>query len=253
MFDWTRFYEAKFGLRFRVNELVYRFFDYICLLRFKTILGIGSGRAIVENIVARGRYVVASDVNAKLLRIAKEHHPRISGFVVCSAKNLPFKPHSFQCVYSQGLLEHFEKEDIKIMLFESATVGDNIVFSVPLDTYRTQEEMVWFPRSIKEWENLVKICLGNCSKIRYPNLQEAVFLAKAKMKCHHLSLPLTKYLQFNMAGICGFGVGTVIYFVISSLGSLAWFIASFVGGLFHFMLTYVFWGKKRHSREGSSL
>jgi ubiquinone/menaquinone biosynthesis C-methylase UbiE len=218
--------------------MVYRVFDYIFLLRFQTILGVGSGRAMVENLVARTRFVIASDVDPQLLHISKKHARQVKDFIVCSAFNLPFRPHSFHCIYSQGLLEHFERIEVSRILDEFSQVGDNVVFSVPLDTYRKKEEMQWFPRSIKEWKGLTLKQFKNCFFINYPNLQEAVFIANNLPKCKR-KFPrfLSKYFQFNMAGVCGFIIGTLVYLLINNLGNMAWFIASFVGGLFHFILT----------------
>ena len=56
--------------------------------------------------------------------------------MACDVFSLPFKDRSFDCIYSQGLMEHFDETKVTVILREMRRVAEYVVFSVPLHTYR---------------------------------------------------------------------------------------------------------------------
>lgn len=51
--NWHHHYEVRFGLRWYFTEMLYRITDLKVLVNFKTILGVGSGRAFTENLFSK--------------------------------------------------------------------------------------------------------------------------------------------------------------------------------------------------------
>jgi len=152
--DWHDFYEVKFSSRRYFSELLYRIVDIRALVNFKSILGVGSGRAFTENLFSKDKYVVASDRNVSLVHAAKNHVRKVD-FVACDGFSLPFTNCSFECVYSQGLLEHFEVSKAKDLLQEMGRVGENVVFSVPLEGYDAPLLDVEYRREREEWQKII--------------------------------------------------------------------------------------------------
>lgn len=152
--DWHDFYEVKFGARQYFSELLYRIVDVRALLDFDSVLGVGSGRAFAKKLLSRDKFVIASDRNVALARVAKKHAGKV-GFLGCDGFNLPFKNQSFECVYSQGLLEHFDVPSAKNLLREMGRVGETVVFSVPLEGYDAELLGVEYRRKADDWKKLV--------------------------------------------------------------------------------------------------
>jgi len=179
---WRNHYKTKFGLRWYLTDMLHRIADLNVLANFNTILGVGSGRAFTENLLSRSkdRFVIASDVNAELLHIAKEHSKSTKYFLVCDSFKLPFISQSFECVYSQGLLEHFNNSEAIKLLREMSRVGENVVFSVPLSTYKGKSFGIEHRREPKEWMEILSNLFQFRKQIIYYNKREAVFIASNK-------------------------------------------------------------------------
>ena len=174
--DWHDFYELKFGVRWYFTELLYRIVDVRVLINFGSILGVGSGRAFTENLLSKDRYVIASDRNAALVRIAKKHAGNV-GFLACDGFKLPFKNQSFECVYSQGLLEHFDVSSTEKLLREMERVGEVVVFSVPLEGYDAPVLGMEFRRKTQEWRKIISNIFTFTDAELYFYKREGVFIA----------------------------------------------------------------------------
>jgi hypothetical protein len=180
IFDWFNHYKDRSGLNWHIIEMIYRIADLKVLNSFKTILGVGSGRAFIEDLLSQNRFTVASDVNPELMRLAKEHRKNIKGFMVCDGFKLPFKDQSFDCVYSQGLMEHFEESKAIDMLREMGRVGENVIFSVPLHSYKGNPIGIEYRRKPEEWLKISSNIFKFGTFLFYLNKEEAVFIASNK-------------------------------------------------------------------------
>ncbi len=187
--NWRRHYEAKFGSRWYFTEMLYRITDLKVLTNFKSILGVGSGRAFTENLFSKDKFVIASDRSVKLLKIAKNHAKNAKIFLACDGFKLPFKNQSFECVFSQGLLEHFDLKTALLLLKEMGRVGETVVFSVPLDRYKGQPFGKEYRRKPEEWMGILSKLFQFTKALLYFNKREAVFVASTK--------PLSKTKRFG--------------------------------------------------------
>ena len=178
--DWHHHYEARFGLRWYFTEMLYRITDLKVLVNFKTILSVGSGRAFTENLFSKDKFVIASDRSAALLHIAKNHATNAKVFLACDGFKLPFKNQSFECVYSQGLLEHFDLTEATRLLKEMGRVGRTVVFSVPLDSYKGHPLGKEYHRKTEEWMKILSDVFQFRKALHYFNRREAVFVASNK-------------------------------------------------------------------------
>lgn len=180
IFDWFDHYKGRFGLKWFFAETIYRLADLNILADFETILGVGSGRAFLENLLSKNRFIVVSDINPALMHLAKEHRKNMKGFMVCDGFSLPFKRQSFDCVYSQGLMEHFEETQATSILNEMGRVGQNVVFSVPLHSYGGKTLGIEYHRKPEEWHRILSNIFQFRKTVFYPNKKEAVFIASNK-------------------------------------------------------------------------
>jgi len=180
LFNWFNHYKDRSGLYWYIVEITYRIVDLKVLTNFKTILGVGSGRAFLENFLSKNRFVIASDVNLKLMHLAKEHRKNIRDFIACDGFKLPFKDQSFDCAYSQGLMEHFEVTKAIKLLNEMSRVGENVVFSVPLQSYKGQPLGIEYHRRPEEWLKILSNLFQFRKILFYPKKTEAVFIASNK-------------------------------------------------------------------------
>ncbi len=187
--NWRRHYEVRFGSTWYFKEMLYRLTDLKVLVNFKSILGIGSGRAFTENLFSKDKFVIASDRSAKLIHVTKKHAKNTKAFMACDGFKLPFKTQSFECVFSQGLLEHFNLKAVILLLKEMGRVGETVVFSVPLDKYKGQVFGKEYRRKPEEWLVILSKLFKFTNALLYFNKREAVFLASNK--------PLPKNKRFG--------------------------------------------------------
>jgi SAM-dependent methyltransferase len=96
-------------------------------------LGSGSGE-LSAHLACQGRQVTLLDFSQdqllfanKLFELSHIHGKFIHGDVL---NKLPFQDKSFDCVWSSGLLEHFEDKEIEYILSESVRVSKNIVLAL---------------------------------------------------------------------------------------------------------------------------
>jgi len=118
-------------------------------------LGTGSGHTSIA-LSFSNRNVISSDINEVLLsnipdnkRLCKKN---IDMFDIC--KNEKIK---VDCIFHQGLMEHFSDEEIILSLKEQAKVSKFIIFDVPNDKRlkKTQEFGNERFLSVKKWKSLI--------------------------------------------------------------------------------------------------
>jgi SAM-dependent methyltransferase len=103
------------------------------------------------------RHLVCLDLNTAILVAAKANVKNFGikrkiDFIVADAFHLPFRSLSFDVSFSQGLLEHFAKNDVKKLMRQVATCTRQlIVVSIPSHNYPKcdlgNEKLL----SLKEW------------------------------------------------------------------------------------------------------
>lgn len=119
-------------------------------------LGTGSGHTSIALSFSH-RNVISTDVNNVLLRkipvnknLCKKN---IDMFNICKNEQI-----DVDCIFHQGLMEHFSDEEIVLSLTEQAKVSKIIVFDVPNDKRfnKTQEFGNERFLSVKKWKELIE-------------------------------------------------------------------------------------------------
>jgi len=96
-------------------------------------VGSGSGFALIV-LKDYGFDVVALDIDKDVVRNMKSTQSRFNVFfpiVRADMFNLPFKSKSFDTVFSQGVMEHFDDEDIVNGLIEQKRIANTLIMDVP--------------------------------------------------------------------------------------------------------------------------
>src|SRR3990167_5263937 len=116
-------------------------------------VGIGTGKMMKTLKKISGKHIrpIGVDISEKLLQQAKEDEPA-SNFVQADTFTLPFsnKNRQHALVFHQGLIEHFNYENIIRMLREQLRVAKYVVFSVPSLNYI-------FPKGLRGDERLLSL------------------------------------------------------------------------------------------------
>jgi ubiquinone/menaquinone biosynthesis C-methylase UbiE len=104
------------------------------------ILEVGTGTGSMSVFLSqRGHKLTAIDNDPEVLALAQVHADKFGGkaltFLEADAFALPFPDQSFDVVFHQGLLEHFNDSDIRAMLTEQLRVARKVIFSVPNHLY----------------------------------------------------------------------------------------------------------------------
>jgi SAM-dependent methyltransferase len=109
------------------------------LLAYQTILEIGTGTGMLSAICSyAARLTVTVDNDSRVLRQAKLFQASVRARslpVLADAFSLPFQDHSFDMVFSQGVLEHWGDADIVRSVREQLRVARRALISVPSRYY----------------------------------------------------------------------------------------------------------------------
>lgn len=161
--NWNEWYSTKNHLpinREREQEIRHKLmFQEISKLidevDINTIIevGIGTGKMTktVKKISGKHIRTIGVDISEKLLQQAKEDEPS-SNFVQADTFILPFsnKNRQHTLIFHQGLIEHFNYENIIRMLREQLRVAKYVIFSVPSLNYI-------FPKGLRGDERLLSL------------------------------------------------------------------------------------------------
>ncbi len=143
--SWSQFYsESDCVMEMDRYLKIHRdFFSSILSEKPKKILEAGCGSAIFSIYLSKqGFDCTAVDNDPEILKIAEKNDRDLKGkvqFVLGDIKQLPFKNHSFDLSFSQGVLEHFSNDEIELILDEQLRVAKTVLFSVPHFFYHAKD------------------------------------------------------------------------------------------------------------------
>lgn len=161
MKNWGDFYDTDFDFEYLVQNAHchLEFLKSIYNEKPKNILEVGSGTGAMSIFLSFfGAHVTSLDNNIKVLKKVQKLSKRLNGKVEAifgDGFNMKFKESSFDVVYHQGLLEHFEDDDIVKLLTEQLRVGKKVIFSVPNNFYPTKDFGNERLMTKKWWEDLL--------------------------------------------------------------------------------------------------
>lgn len=126
-----------------------------------TVLEVGTGTGSMSIWLSQlGLRVTALDQDTQVLALAKTHNRKFGGQVSewkeGDAFHLPFPDASFDTVFHQGLLEHFNNDEIKLLLEEQLRVASKVIFSVPNNLYPTKDYGNERLMSARSWRSLLE-------------------------------------------------------------------------------------------------
>ena len=163
------------------------------------ILEIGSGTGVMAAPLASAGIKVSSiDNDSEILRMAGVNARMLDvpiEYQEADAFHLPFADQEFKVAFSQGLLEHFDDDDIRRLIAEQQRVAEAVVVSVPLKggapvTYGDER---WL--TMEEWEDIFEP-MGALKGFIYGAVPNGCFtfvLAEKQVKrCELSGLVLTK-------------------------------------------------------------
>jgi len=162
--EWREFYENKrltnaLGI---ASSIMYHSPFIFTILRFrpKKILEVGCGRGIHSIFLSFfTEQSVAIDANEKMINLAKTLNEKFHGrtyFEAMDGRKTNFKNKTFDVVFSQGLLEHFEDEDIRTFVDEWLRISKVCVICVPSAEFGTQEFGNERLMEIKDYARILK-------------------------------------------------------------------------------------------------
>lgn len=140
--NWIDFFKTISFTYFRTSLIQERYISKIMehakryqnarLLEIAT--GSGYTSAVVADLLRNSAQVVASDIDETIIGKLSEKFsaPNLAMKVIDSFK-IDLPSNSYDVIFHQGFLEHFEDDDIVKLLKEQARVADTIVFDVPND------------------------------------------------------------------------------------------------------------------------
>lgn len=136
----------------------------------RTTLEAGCGSAVMSIFLAMtGVQTTACDRDKEVLQKASQTARQWNGpvkFVKEDILKMSFADNSFEVVFSQGVLEHMNDEQIRRASRESLRVAKRFIFSVPGENYRHQDFGDERLLSEAQWKKMLN-GVGNLELIPY--------------------------------------------------------------------------------------
>jgi len=161
---WNDFYEKHvLDARFLADTAIWQRRLFGILIERSTpgarCLETGSGTGVMSLYLAlHQRRVIALDMETELLRRLRSPLAQgvsLSG-VAADLLHLPFRDDSFEMVFSQGVLEHFDVEDFKQGLRDAMRVAPLVVLALPSLGVKHPLFGNERLRSARTWEKLIR-------------------------------------------------------------------------------------------------
>jgi len=178
-FDFFEFYRKRLTPSHYYGELSSRATALKVLMNYSSILGVGSARAILEDHLASlGKRVVASDIDPRFKDLVLPLYQALKEYITCDVRAIPFPDNSFECVYSQGLFEHYPIKEVHKGVKEMLRVASKaVVIDIPLKDCKEPElGEKEFRRTQKEWLKIFAKWGFKVKAIPYREGQECVFV-----------------------------------------------------------------------------
>ena len=129
----------------------------------KKVIEAGCGTGIMAGYLQKqGLDVTALDLSQKVLDYAKEIAQNSNIIKPCKYEqgdilNLKYKKNSFDVVYSNGVMEHFNDAEIIRILEQQMNISKYVIFGIPSTYFNMNEKMLGNERglTLKEWNNLI--------------------------------------------------------------------------------------------------
>lgn len=139
--SWDKYYEQEVTIPKLLSNL-YGQKEFLAEIIKRTkggALEVGTGTGAMSIFLAwLGFDVTSIDTNPKVVELAKQTADKLNARVVFKVADtfaLPYLDQSFDVLFHQGLLEHFEDKDIHKMLDEQLRVAKQVILSVPNHRY----------------------------------------------------------------------------------------------------------------------
>lgn len=130
--SWDEYFAEKMKLKKRFLDLVIKH-----SVNGKPVIECGAGTGKFSAYLAfLGLDVYAIDFEFEMVEQAKQISNRISPnnpvkVIQGDISNIPFTDKQFSVAHSSGVFEHFDDDNIKLLINEQLRVADTIIFSVP--------------------------------------------------------------------------------------------------------------------------
>jgi ubiquinone/menaquinone biosynthesis C-methylase UbiE len=159
--EWKDFYQRPAGIsEYLENLSVQReFLEEISSRQRGKVLEVGCGSGTMSVFLSHlGFKTTAVDRDEEVLERARKASQDLNGkvdFIRADAFKLPFADKEFDIAFSQGVLEHFDDEDIVRLLKEQCRVAKCVFLSVPNNFYNHRDFGDERLLSKAEWERVL--------------------------------------------------------------------------------------------------
>lgn len=134
----------------------------------KKVIEMGCGTGLMAGYLKRlGLDVTALDLSQKVLDYANEVAAQSNIISPCKYEqgdilNLKYKKNTFDVSYSNGVLEHFNDEEIITILKQQMNISKYVIFGIPSTYFNMNEKMLGNERSLtlEEWNRLIELAGG---------------------------------------------------------------------------------------------
>lgn len=143
------------------------------------LLEAGFGSCVLSIYLSKKGYELTSiDIDDGIIELARKHTEMMGGSVKVEKGDIfktGLRNKSFDVVFHQGVLEHFDPPEIIEILNEQKRVGNKIIFSVPSNRYRIPDmelgdERLW---SQEKWRGVIKLTnLKIISEFSFPYFEQ---------------------------------------------------------------------------------
>lgn len=160
--SWDSHYSQETTLQAFAASLIYHwpYIWQICLKAKHSAIEIGCGRGLHSIFLSCFiPNVLGIDNNIKLIEKARKNNSKFRGharFSICDAFKLDFAPGTFDVCFSQGFLEHFSDEEIRLLAEKQLRIANVIVASVPSALYAVKDRGDERLMRIEDWRQILK-------------------------------------------------------------------------------------------------
>ena len=149
----------KYKLKYK-KKMVKKIIKYA---KNKKVLEAGCGTGLVAGYLQKlGLQVTALDLSQKVLDYAKKIATNSNVLSPCKYEqgdilNLKYKDKAFDVVFSNGVLEHFNDEELVKILSNQMRISKYVIFGIPSTYFGMNEKMLGNERSltVSEWKKII--------------------------------------------------------------------------------------------------